>query len=77
MKNIEILGGGCAKCEILHKETEIAAKNLGIEYSITKVDDFVKIAGYGVMVTPALVVDGEVKFSGKSVLAKDIEPHLT
>lgn len=76
MKHIEILGGGCAKCDTLKKETEIAAQNLGIEIEIEKVTDFTKIAEYEVMVTPALVVDGELKFSGKVLKAQDLEPYL-
>ena len=76
MKHIEILGGGCAKCDTLKKETEIAAQNLGIEVKIEKVDDFAKIAKYEVMVTPALVIDGELQFSGKVLKAQELEPYL-
>lgn len=65
MKKFEILGGGCAKCDNLQELTEKAAKELGLEYEISKVGDFNKISSYGVMVTPALVVDGVVKVSGK------------
>jgi len=65
MKNIEILGGGCAKCQQLHANTEAAAKTLGIEYQITKISDMREIMKRGVMSTPGLVVDGQLKSSGK------------
>lgn len=65
MKTLEILGTGCAKCNRLQQVSEEAAKELGIEYTLNKVSDVKTIMGYGVMMTPALVVDGEVKVSGK------------
>jgi len=65
MKKIEVLGPGCAKCKVLFDHAEQAAKELGLEYEIEKVTDIEKIIGYGVMMTPALVVDGEVKLSGR------------
>ena len=71
MKKIQILGGGCAKCGVLYKNTEEAVKNLGIEAEIEKVTDFKKIAEMGIMTTPALVVDGKVKSSGKVLTADE------
>lgn len=65
MKTIEILGTGCAKCNKLQETSEEAAKELGIEYTLKKVSDVKDIMKYGVMMTPALVVNGEVKVSGK------------
>lgn len=65
MNKIEILGMGCAKCNKLEETAKKAADELGIEYNLTKVKDIDKIMGYGVMVTPALVVDGVVKSAGK------------
>jgi len=65
MKKIEILGTGCPKCSKLAEETEAAARELGIEFELEKVTDIQKIMGYGVMMTPALVVDGQVKAVGK------------
>lgn len=70
MKNIKILGPGCAKCEQLKQNTEEAAKKLGIDYELEKVTNMLDISSYGVMMTPALVVDGEVKSVGK-VLSPD------
>ena len=65
MKKIQILGTGCPKCKKLAENAEIAAKTLGIEYEIEKVTDINEIMKFGVIMTPALVVDGEVKFVGK------------
>ncbi len=65
MKKIQILGTGCAKCNKLAKLADTAAKEMDIQYQLEKVTDLDKIMEFGVMVTPALVVDGEVKISGK------------
>ncbi len=62
---IEILGTGCPKCKKLHELSEEAIKELGVSAEIIKVTDINKIIDYGVMVTPALVVDGDVKVAGK------------
>ena len=61
---IEILGGGCQKCDNLRKLTEQAATELNISYELEKVSDMARIMEYGVMTTPALVIDGIVKHSG-------------
>lgn len=65
MKKLQVLGTGCPKCKKLAELTEEAAKSLGIEYELEKVSDIQKIMGFGVMMTPALAVDGEVKVAGK------------
>jgi small redox-active disulfide protein 2 len=62
---IQILGSGCAKCRQLTAVAEQAAHDMGIEYELEKVTDIKRYADYGVMFTPALVVDGEVKVSGR------------
>ena len=62
---IEILGTGCAKCEKLAASADAAAKSLGVEYELVKVKDLSEIMQRGVMMTPALVIDGEVKAAGK------------
>lgn len=62
---IEILGVGCAKCHKLEEMVRDIAAKEGINADISKVEDFKKIMNYGVMTTPALVVDGEVKAAGK------------
>jgi len=65
MKTLQILGTGCPKCKMLAANAEAAAKAAGIEYELLKVTDINEIMAFGVMMTPALVVDGEVKVMGK------------
>ena len=65
MKKIQILGTGCPKCKKLTENAEAAAKELGIEYEIEKVTEINEIMKFGVMMTPALAVDGQVKVTGK------------
>jgi len=65
MHKLQILGTGCAKCAKLTKAATAAADELGIPYELEKVTDFLKFADFGVMVTPALVVDGKVLVAGK------------
>ena len=62
---IEILGSGCAKCNKLKELVEKIVNENGINAEITKVEDINKILNYGVMITPGLVVDGDVKIAGK------------
>lgn len=77
MKRIEILGPGCPKCKQMADNAEEAAKALGIEYELVKITDLGVMMGYRVMATPAIVVDGEVKSSGKLLSPEDIKKHLT
>ena len=65
MKKIQILGTGCAKCENLAAVADQAAKTLGVPYELQKVTDLKQIMSFRVMSTPALVVDGVVKLSGR------------
>jgi small redox-active disulfide protein 2 len=76
MKKIQILGTGCPKCKRLFANAEEAVKTLGIEAQIEKVEKIVDIMKFGVMITPALVVDGVVKNAGKMLSAEDIQKHL-
>ncbi len=76
MKKIQILGMGCAKCNRLQENAETAAKSLGIDYEIEKVNDIDRITSFGVMVTPALAVDGEVKAAGKLLTSDEIKELL-
>jgi small redox-active disulfide protein 2 len=62
---IQILGTGCPKCKQLAANAETAAKALGLDYQLEKVTDLNRIMNFGVMITPALVVDGKVKVAGK------------
>ncbi|MBN2384087.1 TM0996/MTH895 family glutaredoxin-like protein [bacterium] len=73
---IEILGTGCPKCRKLFEATRQAVAELGIEAIIEKVEDINTISGYGVFMTPALVVDGVVKASGKVLSVKEISKVL-
>ena len=65
MKKLQILGTGCAKCNKLAALTEEAARASGIDYELEKVTDIVEITKFDVMMTPALVVDGVTKCSGR------------
>lgn len=76
MKKVEILGPGCPNCKKLEANTKQAAEELGLECEIEKVSDIKAIMGYGVMMTPALVVDGEVKISGKVATVSEIKAAL-
>lgn len=76
MKKIQVLGTGCPKCKKLTENAEAAAKGLGIEYTLEKVTGITDIMNMGVMVTPALVVDGEVKIVGKVPSVDDIKNML-
>lgn len=73
---IEILGTGCPKCKKLTENAEAAAKAAGVDYEIEKVTEINDIMKYGVMMTPALVVDGEVKVVGKVPTTAEIEAML-
>jgi len=76
MKKMQILGTGCPKCKKLAENAEAAAKQAGIEYEIEKVTDINDIMKFGVMVTPALVVDGQVKVVGKVPSTNEIKQLL-
>jgi small redox-active disulfide protein 2 len=65
MHKIQILGTGCTKCVRLTQATEAAARELGIDFELEKVTDMHRFADFGVMFTPALVVDGKVLVSGR------------
>jgi len=74
---IEILGTGCPKCKKLAENTETAAKDLGIQYEIEKITDINEIMKFGVMVTPALSVNGQVKVAGKVPSVEEVKNLLT
>ena len=77
MKKIQILGTGCPKCKKLTETAEEAAKALGIAYELEKVTNINDIMTFGVMMTPALVVDGEVKVVGKVPTVDEIKKMLS
>jgi small redox-active disulfide protein 2 len=72
MSKIEILGTGCAKCKALEENAKVAIGQIGGFHVVEKVEDMIKIMEYGVMSTPGLVVDGEVKSSGKLLTVQEI-----
>jgi small redox-active disulfide protein 2 len=74
---IEILGTGCQKCETLAANAKSAADKLGIDYELVKVTNLAKMSSYGVMMTPALVIDGQVKVSGKIASEAEVTAMLT
>lgn len=74
---IKILGGGCAKCKKLYQNTENAVQELGVDATIVKVTDMKTIAEYGVMRTPAVVIDEEVKAFGKVLSSEDIKKLIS
>ncbi len=74
--NIKILGSGCAKCTTLYENAKKAVAELGVDATIEKVTDFAKIASYGVMRTPALVVDEQVKIAAKVATVEEIKAVL-
>jgi small redox-active disulfide protein 2 len=73
---IHILGTGCAKCNQLAAATQAAADRLGLDYEMEKVTDFLRFADFGVMVTPALVVDGRLVVTGKVPSDAELENLL-
>ncbi|OQY17132.1 MAG: thioredoxin family protein [Desulfobacteraceae bacterium 4572_35.1] len=76
MKKIQILGTGCAKCQKLADVASQAANNLGINYELEKVTDINQIISFGVMTTPAMVVDGAVVLAGKIPSQAELEKLL-
>lgn len=70
---IEILGTGCAKCEKLEELVKIAVREAGINADINHIKDIKKIMAYGVLATPALVINGQVKTSGKIPALEEVK----
>lgn len=75
--DIKVLGTGCAKCKSLEKATGEALAKTGIDATITKVEDIVEIMQYGVMSTPALVVDGKIVVKGRVPSVDELSVLLT
>jgi small redox-active disulfide protein 2 len=73
---IQVLGTGCAKCELLAEQTRKAAAELGLDAEVEKVTDINEILGFGVMMTPALAVDGEVRVVGKVPAVEELKEML-
>jgi small redox-active disulfide protein 2 len=77
MTKIQILGTGCPKCKKLAEETEKAAKSLGLRYEMEKVTEIDQILSFGVMSTPAVVVDGLVKVAGRVPSQEELKKMLS
>ncbi len=75
-KKIQVLGPGCPKCRKVAENAEAAVRELGVDYEVKKVTDITEIMGFGVMVTPGLAVDGEVKVTGRVPSVEDIKAWL-
>ncbi len=75
--NIQILGTGCARCKQLYSNAQTAVIQSELDADVEKVEDIATIMKYGVMATPALVVDGVVKFSGKVPSVEELKKILT
>lgn len=76
MKNIKVLGSGCANCKTTYSRIEQAAQEKGVAISLEKVEDMAQIMSYGIMSTPGVVVDGEVVHAGGIPDSKKIESWL-
>ena len=76
MKKIQILGTGCPKCMKLTANAQEAARQAGIEFEIEKVTEINKVMSYGVMMTPALAIDGQVKSVGKVLSPEEVKKLL-
>lgn len=77
MKTIQILGTGCAKCNNLTEATKQAADAIGMEYKLEKITDMMRFADFGVMLTPAMAVDGEVKVAGRVPGIEELKKMLS
>jgi small redox-active disulfide protein 2 len=77
MKKVQILGTGCPKCKKLFEAAQAAVQQAGVEAEVTKVEDINEILKYGVMMTPALVIDGTVKAVGRVLRADEIKTMLS
>lgn len=76
MKKLQILGTGCARCNALAQAAEQAAQALGLDYELEKITDLNRITAFGVMMTPALAVDGQVKVAGRVPSVADLKKLL-
>jgi small redox-active disulfide protein 2 len=77
VRRLQVLGTGCAKCTKLKENADAAVKELGIDAAVEKIDDINAITGFGVMMTPALAVDGQVKVVGRVPSVQEIKGLLS
>lgn len=76
MREILVLGPGCAKCEKLFQNVQQAVNELNIECNIKKITDINQIISYGIMMTPGLVIDGKIVSSGRVINVQEIQEFL-
>ena len=76
MKTLQVLGPGCTRCAKLKENAEAAVKELGIDAAVEKISDIGEITRLGVMMTPALVIDGQVKIVGRVASVEEIKGYL-
>lgn len=76
MKQLKVLGPGCSRCDQLAQSTRTAAEELGLQYELEKITDLNRFIDYGVMMTPGLVVDGELKVQGKVPSVEELKELL-
>ena len=76
MMNVKVLGGGCSKCETLLANTKEAVAKVGVEAEVEYITDFAVIANYGIMSTPALIIDEKIVSMGKVLKSSEIEKFL-
>ena len=74
---IEILGTGCPKCKKLYENAQTAVKELNVQAEVVKVEDIQKIIDYGIMTTPAIAIDGQVKAAGRIPAPDEIKKWLS
>jgi small redox-active disulfide protein 2 len=74
---IEILGMGCLKCKKLYENAQAAVKELNVQAEVVKVEDIQKIVDYGLMTTPAIAIDGEVKAAGRISTPDEIKKWIS
>ena len=77
MKVVKVLGSGCKRCEAAEQMVRVEAAKLGVEIKVEKVTDFAQIAGFGVVSTPGIVVDGKVVHSGGLPRTEDVAKWLS
>ena len=77
MKLVQVLGPGCAKCEKLKNNADEAVKQSGVDATVEKITDINIITGFGVMMTPAIAIDGEVKVVGRVPSPEEIAGLLS
>ena len=77
MKRLQVLGTGCAKCTKLKENAETAIKEMSVEAMVEKVEDINEITSFGVMMTPAWAVDGQVKAVGKVLSVEEIKSLIS